>query len=608
MRRLFKIVRTSLLYLAALLLAAGYPLMAMADTPVATPTTDGVDTQTTPPTPPKPTYTYNATTGMWDSNVWQYNPTTGVYEAVPSPVVSPTVTDQTPTSLSGAPADQSASPTSTVTTSITSGVDVNNQVTAGATTGDATVANNTVAGSATTGDAASTATLINTVNSVIAAGDNQKVANFTYNVMGDVTGDIMLYPLLLKSMLESGATGASGASTTVSATQTNTLTNNVNLQATSGNAVVSGNTSAGDATTGSANTVANVMNILNSMISANRSFIGTINIYGSLQGDILIAPDFIPQMIASNQTLQASPADTTTVKTTDTQTIVNNIALAAQSGSAAVLGNTSAGGATSGSANSNVVIFNLSGHAIVAKDSLLVFVNVLGKWVGVIVDAPSGATSAMIGSGVVSDAATKPDLTVTAQSTNAITNNITLTSQSGNAIVQTNTLAGNAMSGNATASANIANISGSQLGISDWFGVLFINVFNSWYGSFGIDTSYGNPPAGSSSADVPPQPGVITFTPRTSGAATNTHKVTVIDSRQLADAAPVDTAVLGATTNSDVSNGGTKLTPQSVAGVKADYRLPIVIGSIFIAGLSGLALRRLLSSKAGAVGIASPEE
>jgi hypothetical protein len=301
-------------------------------------------------------------------------------------------------------------------------------------------------------------------------------------------------------------------------------------------------------------------------------------------------------MIASNQG-QASASEQATVQTTDTQTIVNNISLAAKSGSAAVLDNTSAGNATSGSANTNVVIFNLSGHAIVAKDSLLVFVNVLGKWVGVIVDAPTGATSALVGDGVVSNDATNPDLTVVAQSTNAITNNITLTAQSGDALVTSNTLAGNAMSGNATASANIANISGSALGMSDWFGVLFINVFSNWYGSFGINTPYGDPLPSSDvgNASETTQPGVITFVPHTNSTSP-VHKVTLIDSQQLADAVPVDAAVLGAT-SSDPSSGSITTIPHPSAVITNDFRLPIVIGSLFVVGVSGVALRRILSNK-----------
>src|SRR5690606_577660 len=109
-----------------------------------------------------------------------------------------------------------------------------------ATTGDATVDRNTSAGSATSGGAVSTATILNTVNSTMTTAENQKAATFVSDVMGDVHGDIVLQPMMLKAMLEAGA----GANTTV--TNTSALTNNVNLGATSGNAVVTNNTKAGD--------------------------------------------------------------------------------------------------------------------------------------------------------------------------------------------------------------------------------------------------------------------------------------------------------------------------------------------------------------------------
>jgi hypothetical protein len=533
MQKSMKAVRLSLLYGAALLLMAGYPLSAMAETvdasPASTTTTAPDATQTTStstpagttpldstsstapaatttstpsstPTPddttkPKETYTYNADTGHWDSNRWVYNPATGAYEHPPEPVqtiqpsspttpstvvVTPNATDPT-----GA-ADQQA--TSTVLNDTTKNA-ITNAITSGALSGDATVKNNTLAGNATTGDASSAATIINNVNSTVTNTSNQKAATFVSNVMGDVSGDILLQPMLLKAMLEAGVQTPSSGSTTVSTT--NQLTNDITLGAQSGNATVSGNTRAGSATTGDANTVADVLNIVNSMVSANQSFVGTINIYGNLDGDILIAPDFIPQMLANNGATTSNAS--TTASSKDTQSIVNNVALAAASGKAAVMDNTAAGSATTGSANTNIVLFNLTGHDIVASNSLLVFVNVLGKWVGVIVDAPTGATAAAIGNGVVADTTASPDLVINATNNTLLTNNINLTSRSGDALVTGNTHAGGATTGNATASTNIGNIVGTQMGLSGWFGVLFINVFGSWNGSFGIDTSAGNP-------------------------------------------------------------------------------------------------------------------
>jgi len=586
MQQIKKVTRKIIAYLTALILAAGYPIAAMADTqepttpPVETTQQAPVETPASPAPsePPKLTYTYNENTGRWDSEKWQYNPTTGTYETPPAPVIIEPPADTTKT-------DDTKSSETNVT--------AENNLNSDATSGDSTVAENTAGGNATTGDAAAMATMLNVVNSAVTTGNNQKVASFTQDIMGDVKGDIVLYPMLLKAMLEAQAGGDNNSSIDVK--NNFQLDNNVDLTAKSGDANVTKNTSAGNATTGSATAVANVVNILNSMIATQQSFIGTINIYGNLEGDILIAPDFIPQMITNNKEDESSK---TQLSTKDTTNIVNNISAVAESGAAAVLGNTSAGNATTGKADTGVVIFNLTGHEIIAKNSLLVFVNVLGKWVGVIVDAPAGATSALIGNGVTKNETYTPDLKVNSESNHGITNTISVDAKSGDATVSGNTMAGGATTGSAVALANIANISGSQFGVSDWFGVLFINVFQNWFGDFGNDTPYGN-------EEVPvEQPtGPIQFIPKeetvnapASPRLSRSSLVRVVTQTLQAGYAtgtlttvttplPVEEAMetLGKAVSNDTFDTG------------FDMRLFIVAGSLLAVGLSLLGLKRLFS-------------
>src|SRR5690606_11767857 len=78
------------------------------------------------------------------------------------------------------------------------------------------------------------------------------------------------------------------------------IENNVDLVAISGNATVSGNTNAGDATTGSATAIANIINMINSSIASGQSFIGAINIHGNLEGDILMPEDLVDELLAAN--------------------------------------------------------------------------------------------------------------------------------------------------------------------------------------------------------------------------------------------------------------------------------------------------------------------
>jgi hypothetical protein len=637
MQTILRPFKKILLYSAAVLLACSYPLSAVAtttetpseSTPVSQPaTTSPALTESTEkpaeqvlkpepkPVKPKPVYSYDATTGRWNTEDWRYDSASNTYKKVvkPAPVAPAETTKDSPT-VSTEPTAQKTTPTQAPTTtnktaatsSAVTDTAVTNAIYSLAKSGDADVLKNLKAGDATTGSAEAAATIINNVNSSLTSSANKEAASFVSNVVGDVNGDIMLQPMLLKAMLEAGASN----SHTTNATNNTTLQNDLTLNAISGDATVAKNTSAGNATTGSANTVANVMNLLNSMIATNQSFVGTINIYGNLNGDILIAPDFIPQLISDNATTSKQSNASTIVDAKDTQSIVNNVALAAESGKALVTNNTSAGNATSGSADANLVIFNLSGHEIVASNSLLVFVNVLGKWVGVIVDASTGATAAAIGNNVTTNTTTKPSLVVQSQNDARIVNNLSLNSQSGDATVDMNTLAGNATTGNATASANIANISNSQIGLSGWFGVLFINVFGSWMGSFGVDTSAGDPIAESMARAKQPKSHnaaeamqVFTFKPRTTAArATTNPRPTIITPVSRVTPSPASengpvpnsvkaankktAAVLAAIEKEAVDTGNNTILQRHI-----DY--PLVAASIIMIGASIFSLRRFL--------------
>ena len=531
-----------------------------------------------PPEPPE-TYTFDSSTQKWNSNKWQWDAASGKY--IPAPVLVE-VKD------SVKPAQNGTSSTSTTNTAIA------NALNSIAVSGNAGVKNNTTGGSAVTGDANASATIINNVNSTLSNSNNKEAANFVMDIMGDVNGDIMLEPMLLKAMLEANAAQNQSGTSTVNATNNTSVNNNVDLNAVSGNAEVSGNTSAGSATSGSANAVANVMNMVNSMIAANQSFDGTINIYGNLNGDILIAPDFLAQMLANNG-IPASANGATKLNAKDTQEIVNNVSLAAESGAALVGNNTNGGSATSGTADTNLVIFNMTGHEIVAANSLLVFINVLGSWVGVIVDAPVGATSAALADGVTKNDV-QPSMIVDATNDAKITNNINLAAQTGSASVTNNTSAGNATTGNATASANIANISNSSMGLTGWFGRLFINVFGTWNGSFGIDTAAGSAPVKMYTEDTS-APQVIKFVPRTESvqkAAVQRIKI-VTPAQQTTDIPEAKQASTN-TTGVLAANDTKSDTPsqQDYINARKQINIPIVAASVVLIIGSGYVLRRFL--------------
>lgn len=370
---------------------------------------------------------------------------------------------------------------------------LNNTVGSNATSGSVAVFGNTSVGNATTGDAQAIATIANLLQSSgNALGPN--TATFVSNIDGDVNGDLLLDPALIgKVQPASSLTSAGQGSLTIN-TANNTdqsINNDIDLAAKSGDANVTANTTVGNTQTGTASAVANVLNVINSAVSSGQSFLGVININGNLNGDILLPPNFIDQLLASNVPRVTINTNVNQANTTS-QTINNTVNATAVAGTANVDGNTTAGNVTTGNATSNITAFNLTGSNVIGSNDLLVFVNVLGKWYGMIFNAP-GATSAELGGGISQNLPSNTSLNEQNNTNQSIINNINVAAASGDANVTKNTTAGDVATGNANAAVNLLNVTNSNLSLANWFGVLFINVFGTWNGSFGIDTAAGNP-------------------------------------------------------------------------------------------------------------------
>jgi hypothetical protein len=424
---------------------------------------------------------------------------------------------------------------------------INNSGTSTATSGDAQVAGNTEAGDAASGPASVIENLLNLLNAAW-SWSNGGLSYFAQNLFGDQTGDIHLQPT---SSSGGGGQLGSGSPTGTLASNTNTgqnsvnnatsnsddnltvvnrpngaITNDVDLLAQSGDAAVTGNTRAGNATTGDATVNLNILNLINSAISSGDSFFGLLNIFGSLDGDILFPDGFLNAVADTSSTAGAggnTAANTTTGQNStnnaratsdNTATIVNdpsasfnnNLQTAAQSGTASVNGNTVSGDGQSGDASTRNNLFNLFNTNVMGDNAVLVLVNVMGRWMGHIMTLPDAGTSTgalLTGNATVQNQDTgqnstnnanvtsNHDATITNSPTGSITNNIKAGAISGNASVEDNTVAGSAKSGAAKVATNVANIFSSSLNLKKWFGVLVINVFGSWNGSVGDDTTAG---------------------------------------------------------------------------------------------------------------------
>jgi hypothetical protein len=438
--------------------------------------------QTTPITPQN--YSYNPSTGMWDTTQWIYDPASGHY--VPNTV-----------SVTSPPAPTGASdPSITLNNNNNTTFDgfynaaISNNINSYAASGNASVINDTLGGNAASGNASTVANVINVLQSTTPMTEGN-VDTFTTNLYGNIQGNLLINPSVLLSNINGNTSVNQNTNNnlTINTSSNNLINNNIVLAAQSGDASVTGNTTGGNATSGNAESVANVLNMINSMIGAQNSFVGTINVYGNLNGNIEVPSQLLSQLIGSN-----GPNSTTTVNSgattninanlTNNTAINNSINALAQSGNASVTNNTTGGNATSGNSSTNVTILNLTGDQVVGADTLLVFINVSGKWIGLMMNAPAGSTSAAYGSNLTENNTVNTNANLTDQTNNTINNNINVSAKSGNASVTNNTTGGNATTGNAYSAVNLGNMVNDQFSLTNWFGILFINIFGNWLGDF----------------------------------------------------------------------------------------------------------------------------
>lgn len=517
-------------------------------------TWDPVTKQTKPKQTPN--YSFNPCTGRWDTTEWYYDAAAGKYVSntpgsgntcggtVAAPAPPPAASARAAQDTAQQPALAGPGDNASITLENTNtgafdlyfNADISHNIYLGSASGDVYLTGNTTAGNGTSGNATGMANIINMLQSAWGIG-GADIDLFNMDIHGDVFGDFFIDPMRMFGTLDS-VDNTTNNNIDINVGNTAAMQNDINVNAQSGNVTGSSNTTVGNLTSGTANAVANVVNMINSAITAGNSFIGTINIYGNFDGDILMPEEAIQALLASNEipktTINASQIQNNqaVVNMTNDQAITNNVNANATSGNATLTGNTNAGSATSGNGNTNITVLNLTGQQVVGSNALLVFVNVLGSWVGMIVNAPAGATAAALGSGdTVQNTSINNTLEADIDNDFTIENNINLNAQSGNVTGQHNTTVGNATSGDATASANIANFSNSNFSLGGWFWALFINVFGKWNGSVGIDTAAGErpfvPPAtpGTAETSIPTLPfAVFSFTPSggpvaTSGAA-----------------------------------------------------------------------------------------
>ncbi len=433
---------------------------------------------------------------------------------------------------------------------LTNLVNVINTLQSAATSGNVTANSDTNVGSSVTGAASVLANLLNLLASAWSWSNGD--LNFFSQTLCDVgqtcNGDVNLNPTQtvngdggsLGGSADVTNTGAGSSNSATDGTNSNlnvnaqtdgNIVNNVNLNATSGDASADSDTNAGNVASGDATAEVNIINLINSFINSGSSFFGVLNIFGTLNGDILFPNGFLNGAVASgsdtpgaavsgtgadsSNTAGVSNSGNTTINNAVDNSADNNISTTADTGDASANMDTGVGSVTTGAATTTQGLFNLANQSIFGDNAVLVIVNVAGHWIGKIMDLPSsdGATT----SGLLTDNATattnsagvsntgadsnnaaavdnNANATVNQSSVGTITNNVNVSAQSGNASADKDTNAGDVSTGNASAMSSVANIFNSVLNVQHWFGVLVINVFGSWTGDVGDNTAAGNTP------------------------------------------------------------------------------------------------------------------
>jgi hypothetical protein len=313
-------------------------------------------------------YTYNPTTGKWDTKIWEFHPSVNKYEQItvsvttppagaskhgsppppPPPAPTPALASTASPSLQSAsqrvadpvaggsqptPAQGgSASPANLLapsqapsvsldssgglTVTNASGVALAHNISSSSQSGSALLQNNYQGGNANSGAASAIANIINLLQSAAGLG-GADLTTFVKDIQGDVSGDLLIDPAALAQPAADSQSINRTADVAVHNSLDNSITNNVALAAASGNATIDNNYRAGNATTGSADAVANVVNLINSVIAANQSFFGVVNIYGNYTGNILVPTDSLNALLASNGNASTQSVDTATQAATE---------------------------------------------------------------------------------------------------------------------------------------------------------------------------------------------------------------------------------------------------------------------------------------------------
>ena len=242
--------------------------------------------------------------------------------------------------------------------------------------------NNTINGSGSnaninTGNAYSAVSLLNQVNFT---ATNSQVHIININIFGNLNGNIILPD-------PSTSANCSGCGISLMASDSASISNNLNSTADTGNNIASGSATI---QTGSANSAVNAVNITNANLVGVNSQILYINLLGTWTGNFIGWGNLPPQqggasMVFFNQGTGGTGTSgcifcTGNLNINNNAFVTNNINSVANTGGNLINGN--GGSITTGNAFSVISLINLINTNFVNSFGFFGFINIFGNWNG----------------------------------------------------------------------------------------------------------------------------------------------------------------------------------------------------------------------------------
>ena len=400
---------------------------------------------------------------------------------------------------------------------------------------------NTLDGQVTTGNAFNTYNLLNKLNSNISGVGGFSVFNIYDKYSGDIVFNMpdgvtdesfasasgaIAKNALTGPLSDNSADGQSDFVVKEANGNDASLTNDINLQAVSGGNSASFNTGGGSIKTGSAGALANVVNLVNTNLNVSQWLFGVVNVFGQLTGNIVLPQD--PEntntanssgtaVVQNSQTGPLSDNNSSSSTSTsseytnnNTAVIADNLNVSANTGDNQSSANTGGGSIKTGNSDVSVKDTTVANTNTVNEDGTvwMVIVNEMGKWVGHIIGAPWGSSTASnslpvgvsqgggqnssatqsenIATGPLSDnnssLSSNNETTLENNNNATVTNNLNITADSGNNTSSYNTGSGDVETGNAKAGANLLNMVNTNV-TAKKFVVVLVNVLGEFLGN-----------------------------------------------------------------------------------------------------------------------------